>query len=89
MFNSGILYEWLRGKDLNFRPPGYGPDELPDCSTPRNLLFIKNGGERGIRTLARLAPTIGFQDRPLQPLGYFSIGGLYRTRTCNRSVMGR
>ncbi len=25
----------LRGKDLNQRPPGYEPDELPDCSTPR------------------------------------------------------
>ena len=25
----------LRGRDLNPRPPGYEPDELPDCSTPR------------------------------------------------------
>lgn len=25
----------MRGKDLNLRPPGYEPDELPDCSTPR------------------------------------------------------
>ena len=31
-----------------------------------------NGGGLEIRTLARLAPTIGFQDRPLQPLGYAS-----------------
>ena len=27
---------WLRGLDLNQRPSGYEPDELPDCSTPRN-----------------------------------------------------
>jgi hypothetical protein len=27
---------WLRGWDLNPRPSGYEPDELPDCSTSRN-----------------------------------------------------
>ena len=26
----------LRGEDLNLRPSGYEPDELPDCSTPRH-----------------------------------------------------
>ena len=26
---------WWRGGDLNSRPSGYEPDELPDCSTPR------------------------------------------------------
>ncbi len=35
-----------------------------NCSIPR---YIKNGGRWGIRTPARVSPTLGFQDRPLQP----------------------
>jgi hypothetical protein len=36
--NSLILLRksWLRGLDLNQRPSGYEPDELPGCSTPRH-----------------------------------------------------
>ena len=30
-------WDWLRGTDLNRRPSGYEPDELPDCSTPRYI----------------------------------------------------
>ncbi len=28
----------LRGQDLNLRPSGYEPDELPGCSTPRYFM---------------------------------------------------
>ncbi len=34
---------WLRGRDLNPRPSGYEPDELPGCSTPRSIYADKQG----------------------------------------------
>ena len=46
---SGI-WKWLRGRDLNPRPSGYEPDELPGCSTPR-LGFVKVNEIGGIARL--------------------------------------
>ncbi|AAX67136.1 orf, partial conserved hypothetical protein [Salmonella enterica subsp. enterica serovar Choleraesuis str. SC-B67] len=46
--------KWLRGPDLNRRPSGYEPDELPGCSTPRlkrgkfYSFWVKNANTAGI-----------------------------------------
>jgi hypothetical protein len=44
------IRKWLRGVDLNHRPLGYEPNELPDCSTPhKNHNSVVEQGQTGRR----------------------------------------
>ena len=53
---------WLRGLDLNQRPSGYEPDELPGCSTPRHQVRKPEPTKYSVRSNAK-----GRSKRPLPP----------------------
>ena len=60
---------WLRGRDLNPRPSGYEPDELPGCSTPRLYLCRRSRRKQIEKAIVGqddleiedLAPAVGFE----------------------------
>ena len=58
---------WLRGVDLNHRPLGYEPNELPDCSTPRihttNLIWQRQTSRKLSSAGARSRPSGGARRR--------------------------
>ncbi len=68
---------WLRGLDLNQRPLGYEPNELPDCSTPH--LDSNNRRAQGQTTRRGRRLRSGEQNR-----GIFSAEGVGRGYAAQR-----
>src|SRR5918999_5231775 len=58
---------WLQGRDLNPRPPGYEPGELPDCSTPRRILQISPTRSDTLQTGTCQSFTSGKRDSNPRP----------------------
>ena len=87
----------LRGQDLNLRPSGYEPDELPDCSTPRyyvvydmfssSKIFSKKkmdgGGFEPPKQFAADLQSVPFGHSGIHPYGIVFHKADDRTRTDN------
>ncbi len=71
--NGLVSAKWLRGLDLNQRPLGYEPNELPGCSTP-HLQFSNSTwrGQRFDRSLPYGLETDQPSLSPAHPIRYTS-----------------
>src|SRR5262249_30271702 len=71
------------GQDLNLRPSGYEPDELPGCSTPHQVINASVSSLRGRRRQG-----LGSISRqPWEPAGGPRPGGNHRLLCYPRLVM--
>ena len=61
--------KWLREPDLNRRPSGYEPDELPCCSIPRPIV-VNNCFNSVIKELVAEAGLLMLNQRLPSPVAY-------------------
>ncbi len=78
--NHSTRSSWLRGRDLNPRPSGYEPDELPGCSTPRlDAQYVDAFPRAQLKTRAH------FQKSACRVRRDAQIGALFATRMIQSS----